>query len=192
MSTLIRCPWADGSPDLRDYHDNEWGVPLHGDRELFELLCLEGAQAGLSWRTVLARRAHYRAVFANFDIARCARLDAADVERLLRDPGLIRNRAKLSAIGANARAALALIAELGSLDAYLWSFVDGRPQRNRWRDTAQVPASTPISQQMSKALRRRGFGFVGPTICYAFMQAAGMVDDHLVACHRHHAERPSR
>ncbi|RYD16200.1 MAG: DNA-3-methyladenine glycosylase I [Lysobacteraceae bacterium] len=183
---LIRCSWAGpGSSDsMREYHDREWGVPLHGDDALFEFLCLEGAQAGLSWRTVLDKRARYREVFHGFDIARCARLTDRRLERLLDDPGLIRNRLKLASVRGNARAALAVIEEAGSLDAYLWSFVDGAPVRNRWRTAAEVPATTPTSDRMSKDLRRRGFRFVGSTICYAFMQATGMVDDHLVGCYR--------
>ena len=185
MTSPHRCPWAEGSPALRDYHDHEWGVPLHDDRALFEFLCLEGAQAGLSWRTVLDKRAHYRRVFHDFDLTRCARLTDARIESLLADPGLIRNRRKLASIRDNARAALAVIAECGSLACFLWSFADDRPQRNAWRTPAQVPVTTPAAQRMSKALRARGFRFVGPTICYAFMQATGMVDDHLVDCFRH-------
>lgn len=192
MSTPIRCPWADDSPAMREYHDHEWGVPLHGDRELFEFLCLEGAQAGLAWRTVLAKRDNYRRAFRDFDIAYCARLSDARIDALLGDAGLIRNRAKLASVRDNACAALAVIAQAGSLDAYLWSFVDGAPIRNRWTSPAQVPATTPLSERMSRALKKRGFRFVGPTICYAFMQATGMVDDHLLACHRHHAGHPSR
>ena len=183
---LIRCSWAGpGSNDaMRDYHDREWGVPLHDDRALFELLCLEGAQAGLSWRTVLDKRAHYREAFHDFDIGRCARLTDRRIEILLADPGLIRNRLKIGSVRDNARAALAVIGEAGSLDAYLWSFVEGKPVRNRWRTGGAVPATTPVSDRMSTELRRRGFRFVGSTICYAFMQATGMVDDHLVGCFR--------
>ena len=180
-----RCSWAAGSAIERDYHDLEWGVPLHDDRGLFEFLVLEGAQAGLSWRTVLNKREHYRAVFANFDIATCANLDDARIETLLTDPGLIRNRLKITSVRDNARAALAASAEFGSFDAYLWRFVDGRPTRERRRDRSEVPATTPASERMSKELRRRGFRFVGSTICYAFMQATGMVNDHVVDCFRH-------
>lgn len=187
MPEPTRCDWAAGSDSLRDYHDHEWGVPLHGDRALFELLCLEGAQAGLSWRTVLDKRARYRQVFKDFDIEHCARLTDTQLARLLDDPGLIRNRLKLGAVRSSARAAQAMIAEFGSLDAYLWSFVDGKPRRNRWTQAREVPASDETSERMSKALRKRGFRFVGPTICYAFMQAAGMVNDHLLACFRHSA-----
>lgn len=182
-----RCSWAGPATDtaMRDYHDREWGVPQHDDRALFELLCLEGAQAGLSWRTVLSKRAHYRRVFADFDIAHCAALSDRRIEALRGDAGLIRNRLKLASVRANAQAALAAIAEFGRLDAFLWSFVGGTPLRNAWRVPAEVPATTPESQRMSRELRRRGFRFVGPTICYAFMQASGMVDDHLVDCFRH-------
>ncbi len=183
----VRCDWAAGSEIERDYHDREWGVPLHDDRALFEFLCLEGAQAGLSWRTVLAKREAYRRAFGNFEIARCARITDARVERLLGDAGLIRNRMKIESVRDNARATLEAIAEHGSLDAFLWSFVDGRPLRNRWRTRAEVPATTDVSDRMSKALRKRGFRFVGSTICYAFMQATGMVNDHLVGCFRHDA-----
>lgn len=186
---LIRCSWAGPASNdaMRDYHDREWGVPLHGDRALFEFLCLEGAQAGLSWRTVLDKRENYRKAFHDFDIERCARLTDRRLELLLADPGLIRNRLKIASVRDNARAALAVIGELGSLDAWLWSFVDGKPVRNRWREPRDVPATTPVSDRMSKDLRRRGFRFVGSTICYAFMQATGMVDDHLADCFRHAA-----
>ena len=180
-----RCSWAAGSEIERDYHDTEWGVPLHDDRGLFEFLVLEGAQAGLSWRTVLAKRDHYRSAFANFDIAACARLGDARIEKLLTDPGLIRNRLKITSVRDNARAVLVAIEEFGSLDAFLWRFVDGQPIRNHWREKSAVPATTPLSERMSKKLRRRGFRFVGSTICYAFMQATGMVNDHVVDCFRH-------
>ena len=182
-----RCTWATGSERMRDYHDQEWGVPLHDDRALFEFLCLEGAQAGLSWRTVLDKREHYRRAFADFDIATCARLTDARIEKLLGDPGLIRNRLKIGSVRGNARAALVAIDAFGSLDAFLWSFVDGKPIRNAWVDADDVPATTPLSDRMSKELHRRGFRFVGSTICYAFMQATGMVNDHLLGCFRHRA-----
>ena len=182
-----RCAWAAGSDSLRDYHDHEWGVPLHDDRALFEFLCLEGAQAGLSWRTVLDKRDNYRRAFAGFDIARCARLTDARIEALLGDAGLIRNRLKINSVRDNARAALAAIEEEGSLDALLWSYVGGRTQQNRWDAPARVPAKTVVSDRMSKDLRKRGFRFVGSTICYAFMQATGMVNDHAVDCFRHRA-----
>jgi DNA-3-methyladenine glycosylase I len=172
---------------MRAYHDTEWGVPLHEDRALFEFLCLEGAQAGLSWRTVLDKRENYRRAFGDFDIARCAKLTDKRIETLLGDAGLIRNRMKITSVRDNARAALAVIGEHGSLDAYLWSFVDGEPIQNAWKRSGDVPATTPVSDRMSKALSRRGFRFIGTTICYAFMQATGMVDDHLVGCFRHGA-----
>ena len=179
-----RCSWA-GEGAMRDYHDREWGVPLHDDRALFEFLCLEGAQAGLSWRTVLDKRENYRRAFTGFDIARCARLTDARIEVLLGDAGLIRNRLKITSVRDNARAALAAIDEFGSLDAFLWSFVDGRTLQHRRGPRSPVPATTDVSDRMSKVLRKRGFRFVGSTICYAFMQATGMVNDHLVDCFRH-------
>jgi len=192
MHEPIRCPWAMGANDaMRDYHDREWGVPLHDDRALFEFLCLEGAQAGLSWRTVLDKRDNYRRAFHDFDIVRCAKLGDARIEELLADSGLIRNRLKITSVRDNARAALAAIDEFGSLDAYLWSFVDGAPIINGWRASADVPATTDISDRMSKALKKRGFRFVGTTICYALMQATGMVDDHLASCFRHGGGKPS-
>ncbi|MDE2306913.1 MAG: DNA-3-methyladenine glycosylase I [Xanthomonadaceae bacterium] len=184
---MQRCHWATSDELLRDYHDTEWGVPLHDDRVLFEFLCLEGAQAGLSWRTVLAKRERYREVFHRFEIARVAAMRDRELEKLLLDPGIIRNRLKLSATRDNAVAALRVIDEFGSLDGYLWSFVDGRPIQNRWRDKTEVPATTPLSDRMSKALKQRGFRFVGSTICYALLQATGMVNDHLVGCFRHDA-----
>ena len=180
-----RCFWArDGDKEMRDYHDREWGVPLHDDVQLFEFLVLEGAQAGLSWRTVLIKRDAYRRAFHGFDIARVARMTDAALEKLLLNPGLIRNRLKIYSTRANAQAALRVIAEFGSLDKYLWSFVDGKPQRNRPCGRGDVPASTAISDRMSRDLRKCGFNFVGSTICYAFMQATGMVNDHLVDCFR--------
>jgi DNA-3-methyladenine glycosylase I len=183
-----RCSWADSSDLMRAYHDTEWGVPLHDDRALFEFLCLEGAQAGLSWRTVLEKRENYRRAFDRFDIAKCARLTERRIEALLGDAGIIRNRLKITSVRDNARAALAVIDEHGSLDRYLWSFVGGRTIKNAPRGNGDVPATTPISDRMSKTLRQRGFRFVGSTICYAFMQATGMVDDHLVTCFRHSAK----
>jgi DNA-3-methyladenine glycosylase I len=166
------------------YHDHEWGTPVHDDHALFEFLCLEGAQAGLSWRTVLAKRENYRRAFHGFDIARVAAMTDAELERLLADPGIIRNRLKVSSVRDNARAALAVIAEHGSLARYLWAFVDGQPRVNRWRSPSEVPASTPLSDRMSKALKKRGFRFVGTTICYSLLQATGMIDDHLAGCFR--------
>lgn len=186
MKEPARCTWASTeNPKMQAYHDVEWGAPLRDDRGLFEFLCLEGAQAGLSWRTVLEKRENYRRAFADFDIARCARLGDARIEKLLTDPGLIRNRLKIASVRDNAIAAIAAIDEFGSLAAYLWSFVDGAPLQNRWGDVREVPATTALSDRMSKELRKRGFRFVGSTICYAFMQATGMVNDHLVGCFRH-------
>ena len=164
-----RCPWGATDPLLRDYHDTEWGVPLHDDRQLFEFLCLEGAQAGLSWRTVLAKRERYREVFHGFDIARVAAMKDHELEKLLLDPGIIRNRLKVFATRDNAITALGVIDEFGNLDRYLWSFVDGKPLVNRWADSGSVPASTPLSDSMSKAMKKRGFRFVGSTILYSLM-----------------------
>jgi DNA-3-methyladenine glycosylase I len=184
----IRCSWATASDALMcAYHDTEWGVPLHEDRGLVEFLCLEGAQAGLSWRTVLAKRAHFRKLFHDFDIARVAAMSDRELEKVLLDPGIIRNRLKVYSARDNARAAQEAISEFGSLDGYLWSFVEGRTVVNRWREPAEVPASTALSDRMSKTLKKRGFRFVGSTICYSLMQATGMIDDHLVACFRHRA-----
>ncbi len=185
MDTLVRCPWCLGSATYIRYHDEEWGTPVHDDRLLFEFLTLEGAQAGLSWSTILEKRAGYRRAFANFEPAQVARFGKNDIERLLHDPGIVRNRQKLESTLANARAFLAVQATYGSFDAYIWGFVGGSTVQNRWRLPKQVPASTRISESMSKDLKERGFRFVGPTICYAFMQAVGMVNDHLVRCHRH-------
>ncbi|WP_440224052.1 DNA-3-methyladenine glycosylase I [Dokdonella sp. MW10] len=184
----VRCPWSAGSAMERDYHDREWGVPLHDDRALFEFIVLEGAQAGLSWRTVLAKRERYREVFHGFDIERVARMTDKALETCLLDPGIVRNRLKVFSARDNARATLAVIEAHGSLDAWLWSFVDGEPILNHRRG-ADVPATTPVSDRMSKTLRKHGFRFVGSTICYAFMQATGMVDDHLVTCFRHTERR---
>ncbi len=185
--TAMRCPWAGTDADYVRYHDEEWGVPVHDERTLFEFLVLEGAQAGLSWLTILRKRAAYRAAFADFDAARVAAFGAADVTRLLADAGIVRNRLKIAAAIDNARAVLAARADPGGLDALLWSFVDGRPRQNDWRARREVPAATDASRAMSTALRGRGFRFVGPTICYAFMQAVGMVNDHLRDCPRHAA-----
>ena len=183
---MQRCHWASNEDSsMCDYHDREWGVPLHDDRALFEFLCLEGAQAGLSWRTVLNKRDNYRRAFHDFEIARVAAMNDRELEKLLLDPGIVRNRLKVMATRDNAVAALKVIDEFGSLDRYLWSYVDGMPIRNRWKDSSEVPASTPLSDRMSKELKKRGFRFVGSTICYAFMQATGMVNDHLVGCFRH-------
>ena len=181
---MQRCPWATREP-LIAYHDREWGVPVHDDRALLEFLTLEGAQAGLSWETVLRKRERYRTVFHAFDPLRVARITQRGVERILQDPGVIRNRAKIESTVSNARAFLKIRDEHGTFDDFVWRFVGGEPIVNRRRQSSQIPASTAQSEAMSKELRRRGFRFVGPTICYAFMQAVGMVDDHLVTCFRH-------
>ena len=180
-----RCAWASvDDPRYLAYHDEEWGVPVHDDRRLFEFLVLEGAQAGLSWSTILHKREGYRRAFAGFDPARVARFNARSVDRLLGDARIVRNRLKIEATIANARATLQVQTEFGSLDAYLWSFVDGAPIVNRRRRLDDIPAETDRSRAMSKELRRRDFRFAGPTICYAFMQAVGMVNDHVTDCFR--------
>jgi DNA-3-methyladenine glycosylase I len=181
-----RCPWAEAEIN-HAYHDTEWGVPSHDDHHLFEMLLLEGAQAGLSWSTILAKRENYRRAFAGFDPMKVARFDARKEAALLADPGIVRNRLKVRSAALNARAFLAVQAEFGSFDAYLWRFVGGRPIVNHRTSTRQVPARTPESDALSADLRKRGFKFVGSTICYAFMQATGMVNDHLVSCPRHAA-----
>jgi DNA-3-methyladenine glycosylase I len=184
--TLTRCSWASGEDvAMRAYHDSEWGVPLHDDTRLFEFLVLEGAQAGLSWSTVLNKRHAYRKAFHGFDIARVARMTDAALDKLLLNPALIRNRLKIYSARRNAQAALNVIEECGSLDAYFWSFVDAKPLRNRWRDRGDVPARTELSDRLSKDLQKRGFNFVGSTIVYAHMQATGMVNDHFTGCFRH-------
>jgi DNA-3-methyladenine glycosylase I len=183
-----RCAWASGnSVDLpyQRYHDEEWGVPVHDDRRLFEFIVLEGAQAGLSWRTVLGKRDAYRRAFHEFDIGKVAAMSDLHLEKLLLDPGLIRNRLKIFSARNNARAALQIVEDSGSLDAWLWSFVDGRPVLNKWASQHQVPATSSQSDALSKALHKRGFRFVGSTIMYAFMQATGMINDHLVGCFCH-------
>ena len=190
---VSRCAWAEsGDPAMVAYHDREWGVPHHDDTALFELLTLEGAQAGLSWRTILARRDAYREAYHGFDIARVAAMRDPSLEKLLTASSIIRNRLKVISVRDNARVALGVIEEHGSLDAYLWSFVGGQPVLNRRRESGQVPAKTDLSDRMSKTMVKRGFRFVGSTICYAFMQATGMVNDHLVSCFRYeesgHAE----
>lgn len=179
-----RCHWAANEWNI-PYHDQEWGVPVHDDRLLFEFLILEGAQAGLSWDTILRKRARYQQVFDNFDPQRVARYDAKKVRALLKDPGIIRNRLKIAATIGNARAFLKIQQEFGSFDAYIWRFVSGKPKQNNWATHKRVPAKTPESDAMSKDLQKRGFRFVGSTICYAFMQATGMVNDHLTTCFRH-------
>ncbi|HQE40629.1 MAG TPA: DNA-3-methyladenine glycosylase I [Zoogloea sp.] len=184
-SAIVRCAWCGNDPLYQAYHDTEWGVPLHDDRALFELLTLEGAQAGLSWITVLKKRDNYRRAFANFDPEAVARFGDAETAALLANPGIVRNRLKIASTIANARAFLAIQAEFGSFDTWLWSFVEGCPIDERRADIGAVPASTPLSDALSKALKKRGFRFVGSTICYAFLQAAGLVNDHTVDCFRH-------
>jgi DNA-3-methyladenine glycosylase I len=182
----VRCAWVpSGDPLYLAYHDEEWGVPSNDDRHLFEMLVLEGAQAGLSWATILRKREGYRRAFAGFDVDAVAGFGSADVERLLADPGIVRNRLKVESAVANAHAALAVREEHGSLAAYLWSFVGGEPIRNKWTALGELPAETAESKTMSKELKRRGFRFVGPTVCYAFMQATGLVNDHVVSCFRY-------
>ena len=180
-----RCPWCGDDPLYVAYHDTEWGVPCHDDRRLFEFLMLEGAQAGLAWITILRKRAAYRRAFDDFDPALVARYGDAEVARLLGDPGIVRNRLKIAAAIANANAFLTVQNQFGSFDAYLWGFVDGKPVRNAWRTMAEIPAETGISAAMSRDLKARGFKFVGATICYALMQAVGLVNDHLTSCFRH-------
>ena len=185
MKTLVRCPWSAKNQLQIDYHDDEWGVPIRESRRLFELLILEGAQAGLSWNTILAKRENYRRAFDRFDPARIARYDAGKIQALMADAGIVRNRLKIEAAILNARAYLDLSEDGQDLSTLVWSFVNGEPIRNAWRYSKQVPASTPVSDAMSKELRRRGFRFVGSTIVYAFMQACGLVNDHLVSCFRY-------
>jgi DNA-3-methyladenine glycosylase I len=180
-----RCPWAGKDPLNIPYHDEEWGVPSHDDRHLFEMLILEGAQAGLSWITILRKREHYRRAFDGFDPARVARYTEKRQAKLLADPGIVRNRQKVAAAVTNARLFLELAEAQGSFDSYLWSFVGGKPKQNRFRTLKDVPASTPESDALSKDLAKRGFKFVGSTICYALMQAVGLVNDHLLTCPRH-------
>ncbi len=183
---IVRCEWGESLSGLMlEYHDTEWGVPTHGDQVLFELLCLEGAQAGLSWNTILNRREGYREVFDGFDIERVAAYDDERAEALRHDERIIRNRAKIRAFIGNARAVLELQSQGRSFDEYLWSFAGGAPKVNRWKEMSDVPPETAESQAMSKDLKKLGFSFVGPTICYAFMQSAGMVNDHVVSCFRH-------
>jgi DNA-3-methyladenine glycosylase I len=181
---ITRCAWAQSESSIK-YHDEEWGVPRHDDRVLFEFLILEGAQAGLSWSTILNKREHYRRAFDGFDPTRIARYSHAKLDRLLSDPGIVRNRAKIAAAVQNAKAFLAVQKEFDTFDAYVWRFVGGRPIQNAWRSMKSVPAETPESERMSKDLLKRGFRFVGPTICYAFMQAVGLVNDHIVGCYRY-------
>jgi len=182
---LRRCWWCGDDELYRQYHDLEWGVPVHDERELFEFLCLEGAQAGLSWITILRKREHYRLVFDNFDADKIARYTDDKIAALLQDPGIVRNRLKVNGFVKNARACLELRDQGMTLNDYLWGFVDGQPLQNERKSMGDVPATTPISDAMAKDLKKRGFTFVGSTICYAFMQAAGLVNDHLAECFRH-------
>ncbi len=183
---MKRCQWAENAgPEDQAYHDEEWGVPVHDDRLLFEFLILEGAQAGLSWSTILKKREGYRKAFDNFEAEKIASYTDKKIERLLQNPAIVRNRLKVNAAVTNAKCFLQVRDEFGSFDAYIWQFVDGRPVKNRWKEMADVPASTPASDAMSKDLKKRGFKFVGTTICYAFMQAVGMVNDHTQDCFRY-------
>jgi DNA-3-methyladenine glycosylase I len=182
--TVSRCDWSGTSPEYIDYHDREWGVPTHDDRRLFEFLILEGAQAGLSWSTILRKREGYRRAFAAFDAQAIAGFDESKVMQLLADADIVRNRRKIEATIQNARAFLRLQSQPGGFDAFLWNFVDGKPVQNAWRSLAEIPATTAVSEAMSKELKRAGFAFVGSTICYAFMQATGMVNDHITRCFR--------
>jgi DNA-3-methyladenine glycosylase I len=184
-----RCGWVHDDPLCIAYHDHEWGTPVHDDRTLFEFLILEGAQAGLSWRTILRKRAAYRKAFDDFEPVKVAAYDERKIAQLLKDPGIIRNRLKIEAAVTNARAFLAVQEAFGSFDAYIWDFVGGRPRENAWRTLADVPTESAESRAMSRDLKARGFKFVGPTICYAFMQAVGMVNDHLIGCFRHQEVR---
>ena len=192
MTDLNRCPWAGSDPLYQAYHDDEWGVPAHDDRTLFEFLILEGAQAGLSWITILRKRDAYRRAFAGFDVATVAAFDEERIATLLADPGIVRNRLKINAAVGNARAFLAVQREFGSFDAYVWGFVGGQPLVNTPATLAEVPAETAESRALSADLKRRGFRFVGPTIMYAYMQAVGLVNDHLVTCFRHSPLSPVR
>ena len=184
MNREARCPWPGDDELMLRYHDEEWGTPVHDDTKHYEFLILDGAQAGLSWRTILHKRENYRAAFCGFDPRKVARFDARKVERLLQDPGIVRNRLKVEGAIISAKAFLRVQDEFGSFDAYIWSFTGGLIIRNRWESVQQIQAKTPESEAMSKDLVKRGFKFVGPTICYAYMQAAGMVNDHLVSCFR--------
>jgi len=180
-----RCSWCGNDPLYVEYHDTRWGVPLHDDRALFEMLVLEGAQAGLSWLTILKKRQSYRSAFDRFDIEKIARYGAGDIDRLMADSGIVRNRLKIEAAVKNARGAIAIIEEYSSLDTYLWRYVDNVTHHNRWKKIDDIPTHTIESERMSKDLKQRGFNFVGPTICYAFMQATGMVNDHTIDCFRY-------
>ncbi|MDD9267984.1 DNA-3-methyladenine glycosylase I [Paenibacillus sp. GCM10023248] len=183
----VRCSWVNEDPLYVDYHDHEWGVPVHDDRKLFEMLNLEGAQAGLSWYTILKKREGYREAFEGFDPHKIIRYDEKKLAELLQHPGIVRNRLKIAAVVQNAKAFLKVQEEFGSFDRYIWGFVGGKPIKNNWADMSQVPATSEISDAMSKDLKKRGFKFVGSTICYAYMQAVGMVNDHNQMCFRYHS-----
>ncbi len=185
MTELRRCGWAEVNDLMREYHDREWGVPVHDDRKLFEYMVLDGFQAGLSWATILNKRDNFRRAFDDFDPTRIARYTKRKVAKLMADAGIVRNRQKIESGIGNAKAFLELQREYGSFDAFIWQFVGGAPRQNRWRTMKQIPATSPVSDRMSKDLKSRGFRFVGSTICYAFMQAAGLVNDHVVTCFRH-------
>ena len=182
---MKRCEWAGSDPLYHRYHDEEWGVPVHDDRRLFEMLTLEGAQAGLSWITILRKRENYRVAFDDFSIAKVARYDQKEIDNLLQNEGIVRNRLKIAATVNNARAVLDIQKMFGTFDSYIWRFVDGKPRKNAFRSLEELPAKTPEAEAMSKELKKRGFRFVGPTICYAFMQAVGMVNDHVRDCFRY-------
>ena len=182
---IVRCSWVGNDPLSVAYHDEEWGLPVHDDRELFEFIILEGAQAGLSWMTILKKRANYRRAFDHFEPSLIAKYDEDKIALLMEDAGIVRNRRKIAAAVQNANAFLAVQEQFGSFDKYIWGFVNGQPVKNTWRDTSEIPGQTETSQVMSSDLRQRGFNFVGPTICYAFMQAVGMVNDHTVDCFRY-------
>ncbi len=184
---LKRCAWVTSDPLYLHYHDEEWGVPLHDENRLFEMLILEGAQAGLSWLTILRKRENYRSAFDGFDCSRVAQYDEGKVRELLAQPGIVRNELKIRAAIRNARAVLAIQKEWGSFDSFVWRFVKGRPQQNHFRRQGDLPAQSPASESMSRQLKKRGCQFVGPTVCYAFMQAVGMVNDHIVTCYRYRA-----
>ena len=182
---VIRCEWAKGSPLEMAYHDEEWGVPVRDDRLLFEFLCLEGAQAGLSWSTILKKRKNYLKAFEKFDPKKVAGFDERRIDRLLKDPGIVRNRLKVASAVSNARMVLEIQKEFGSFSEYIWQFVGGQPVQNAWKSLKDVPPETKVSQKMSKDMKKLGFRFIGPTVCYAFMQAVGMVNDHVVGCFRY-------
>ena len=190
--SVKRCPWAEGHPLLAEYHDDEWGVPIHDDRKWFEKLTLDGAQAGLSWLTILKKRDAYREAFHDFDVERCAKLTARDEAKLMRNPGIVRNKLKVASVPKNARAFQQIQAEHGSFDTFIWRFVDGKPVQSKLRSHASIIATSPLSDAVSKDLKKRGFTFVGSTIVYAFLQAAGVINDHITSCHRYDTVRKLR